>query len=371
MKVLFFTNFIPPYRGPVLKELKKLIPGLQIWLSTPMESDRAWKANWDGLDVRIQKTFSFAERRRHPHGFQDKVQIHIPWDTLPILFRERPETILTAEFGMRTLQCALYKLLHPRTQFIVWATLSEHTEKGRGVFRRLLRRFILKMTDKIIANGESGARYLAGFQFPDDRIFRVPQTTDLTPFLSIQRDPLPQCLRFLYSGRLIELKGLHLFLEGLIQAAKRNPLRQIEWWLLGDGPLTESLLTKPLPANLRLIHLPERSYEELPVIYSQCHVLAFPTLADEWGLVVIEAMAAGMPVLGSDFGQAVEELVEEGKTGWRFITTSKEKLNQALDRCLSTHSDDITLMGFQARERVRSLSPIEISTRIRDALVKR
>ena len=47
-------------------------------------------------------------------------------------------------------------------------------------------------------------------------------------------------------------------------------------------------------------------------------VLVFPTLADEWGLVVNEALAAGVPVLGSLYSQAVEELVRDGENGWTF-----------------------------------------------------
>ena len=53
-------------------------------------------------------------------------------------------------------------------------------------------------------------------------------------------------------------------------------------------------------------------------VYAKASLFAFPTLADEWGVVVNEAMAAGLPVLGSIYSQAVEELVEDGVSGWVF-----------------------------------------------------
>ena len=82
-------------------------------------------------------------------------------------------------------------------------------------------------------------------------------------------------------------------------------------------------------------------------------MLVFPTLADEWGLVVNEAMAAGVPVLGSRNSQAVEEMVEDGETGWVFSPERREEIPSALDRALSTPSDQLGAMRDGCRARAR------------------
>ena len=62
----------------------------------------------------------------------------------------------------------------------------------------------------------------------------------------------------------------------------------------------------------------EQEPDALPALFAAADAFVFPTLADEWGVVVNEALAAGLPVLGSVHSQAVEELCAEGETGWIF-----------------------------------------------------
>jgi glycosyltransferase involved in cell wall biosynthesis len=98
-------------------------------------------------------------------------------------------------------------------------------------------------------------------------------------------------------------------------------------------------------------------YDRLPEVYRQAGVLVFPTLADEWGLVVVEAMAAGLPVLGSLYSQAVEDLVTDGLNGWTFRPDDSVSLLSALDRALLTSGAELDQMGWEARNRVRNMTP--------------
>ena len=68
--------------------------------------------------------------------------------------------------------------------------------------------------------------------------------------------------------------------------------------------------------------------------------MLFPTLSDTWGLVVNEAMAMGLPVLGSVKSQAVTELIEDGVSGWWFDPTSPQDLERAVDRALAGFGRD-------------------------------
>ena len=134
MRVALLQNFVAPYRVPLYERLRDRLTSLKIFVSTPMESDRDWKVEWGTLDVTVQKNVTLRQPVRDPSGFTRVVQVHIPWDTLPRLWRYRPDAVITVELGPRSLQVALYKLLFPSTRLLVWCKLSEHTESAWVAF---------------------------------------------------------------------------------------------------------------------------------------------------------------------------------------------------------------------------------------------
>jgi len=305
----------------------------------------------------------------HQQGFTEPLTIHVPYDTLSQLVRFCPDVVIADELGARTLQAAVYRAIGRRTRLVVWAKLSEVTEQGRGSLRLFLRRILLKLADAVIVNGGSGSRYVKNLGVKADKVFRIPQTTDVACFLAIPPERSPAVRhRLLYCGRLVQLKGLVPFLTNLAEFARQRPNQQIEVWFAGDGPLRSDLAQFALPANLDLTFLGDVPYDRLPEVYSQAGILVFPTLADEWGLVVVEAMAAGLPVLGSLHSQAVEDLVTDGLDGWSFRPDDCASLQSALNRALGAPPEEIDRMGQHARNRVRDLTPESMSQQIMAAL---
>lgn len=369
MRVALLMNFVAPYRVPLLEALRDRVGRLRVLISTPMERDRSWVPEWGTLDVVVQRNATLRRRHRDLFGFSRRLEIHVPYDTLAQLFGYRPDAVVSGELGLRSLQAALYKVVRPGTPFLVWATLSEHSERSWGKARTLLRRFILGRVDGVFVNGESGARYIARFGVPDDRIFRLNQPVDVALFTGqprVRRDD--GVCRLLYSGMLTERKGLVPFAECLAQWAAANPSRRIEMWWMGSGELGGALRALPMPPNLAQRFLGAVPYAELPGIYAQADLLAFPSLLDEWGLVVNEAMASGMPVLGSTYSQAVEELVTEGATGWIFDARSREDMLGAIDRALGRSPDQLLGMGAAAQRRIQELTPASAAERMAQAI---
>jgi glycosyltransferase involved in cell wall biosynthesis len=86
-------------------------------------------------------------------------------------------------------------------------------------------------------------------------------------------------------------------------------------------------------------------------------ILVFPTLADEWGMVVQEALAAGVPVCGSLYSQAVEEFVRPGLNGWTFRPDRPREMAEALEAALATDRDKLDTMRVNARKSVESVTP--------------
>ena len=369
MHVALLMNFVAPYRVPLLEALRDRVGRLRVLISVPMEKDRSWVPEWRTLDVRVQRNVSLHRPYNDQTGFTRKLEIHIPYDTLPQLVRLHPDAVISGELGMRSVQAALYRTIRPGMPFLIWATLSEHSERGWGPVRRAIRRFILQRADGVLVNGESGARYIATFGVPDSRIFRVNQPVDVDRFAQEPRKRSEQDrTRLLFSGMLTPRKGLMPFAEALAAWCRTNPARTLEMWWLGGGELRAPLEAIGLPPNLSFRFLGERPYDALPEVYAQVDMLAFPTLLDEWGLVVNEAMASGLPVLGSIYSQAVEELVREGETGWLFDPLDPATMAAALERALGTPPDALPAMRNAARRAAVGLNPANASNIMADAL---
>src|SRR6185437_4615437 len=132
LSVALLTNFIAPYRLPLFQALQNRVRRLDILVSVPTEPNRPWIATFDELNVILQRNITFRSSWRHPTGFSERIYLHCPYDTLPQLLRLRPDVLISGELGLRTLQASFYKALNPGCQFVIWATLSEHSEQGRG-----------------------------------------------------------------------------------------------------------------------------------------------------------------------------------------------------------------------------------------------
>lgn len=368
-RVVLLTNFIPPYRLPLYKAVAARVPELQVLISTPMEANRNWQPNWEGLNVTVQRNLTLNRTWRHPHGFSEPIYVHIPYDTISLLYRHRPDIIISGEMGLRTVQSLIYRKLNPKSRLIMWGTVSEYSEQGRGKMRKNLRRWLLPQADAMLVNGKSGFRYVRKFGVPEENIFFAPYTTEISPFVGV---PLAreekQSHKLLYVGQLVERKGVEPFMAIIREWGAKYPERQLEFWLVGDGPLRKTIEEFSLPQNVSLRLLGSVPYTELPQFYRQAGVFVFPTLADEWGLVVNEAMAAGLPVLGSLYSQSVEELVTDGETGWTFRPDRPKEMLAALERAMNAPREELDIMRVKARQASQDITPELVSDRFLDAI---
>ena len=112
-------------------------------------------------------------------------------------------------------------------------------------------------------------------------------------------------------GRMISAKGIK---ELLLAWAKQNESfhRVNELLIVGDGPQLQEFsdLIETMLLN-NVIMTGFKTPKELETIYSSMDVFIFPTLIDTWGLVVNEAMAAGLPVVCSRYAGCYSDLVND------------------------------------------------------------
>lgn len=362
MRVALLTNFVPPYRIPLYEEILRHAGDLRVFVSTHMESARQWPLQQGGLDVVKQRTLTL-RRQWRTDTFSEDYELHVPYDTMWQLKRWKPDVILTAEMGARSLQAVAFAKM-TRTPVVLWATLADRLEIGRGTVRNAARRWLTRHADGFIVNGESGARYIRRFGVPDDRMVHVPYATDMSRLLSLPLARAADPYHLLYVGSLSERKGVELLLDGLKVWAVANPTRKVTLTLVGDGPLRAALRARPVAPNVELHWAGNVDYHALPEWYANGGIFVFPSLGDEWGLVVNEALAAGVPVLGSAYTQAVEELVRDGVNGWVFVPEDAQTVADALDRALGTPAAQLESMRVAARASVRDLTAEKAAARI-------
>jgi glycosyltransferase involved in cell wall biosynthesis len=186
---------------------------------------------------------------------------------------------------------------------------------------------------------------------PRRRYRNIPYSSDLSGFLSIARDDAEGRLpRLLFSGSLIARKGVDLLVAALERALADGVA--IAATFVGDGPLRPQVERLARSHPNRVAHVGFTQMDALPDVYARADVLVAPSRHDGWGLVVIEGMAAAMPVLASDrTGAAVERVTAE--TGWLIPAGDAAALERTLREIARTPIARLRAMGAVARARSR------------------
>jgi len=370
LRVAFLTNLLPPYHKPLFHLLDRRLAAFRVLLSTPMEANRPWKVDWGSLDVVLQKSYTAKGWWRHPRGFSESLAVHIPLDTLQQLRRFSPDVIISVEMGARTALALLFRQLNPRCRLLIWVETVESGENTRGLARHFLRKILVRNADAFLAVGANTVKYLGRKGAPAGKIFKVAYATDVERFaVNVCTRAKERAHRLLFCGQLVDRKGLLPFLRVLCCWANDHPDRTVEFVLAGDGPLRAQLAQFPLPANAKLEFLGAVQYDDLPDIYASAGVFVLPTLAETWGVVVNEALAAGLPVLGSVYAQAVEELIQEDYNGWIFRPDNAADSYRAVDRVMNTSVADLERMRANARAVAFELSPERVAALVGIAII--
>src|SRR5690606_34832773 len=128
--------------------------------------------------------------------------------------------------------------------------------------------------------------------------------------------------------------------EGSGACDERGATPAVVLTLVGHGPLRGSLdrLVQRFDdaPGLAVDILGPLDHEALPQLLASQDALVLPSAFETWGMVVNEAMAIGLPVLGSRQAQAVEELVRDGREGWVFDAGDPDSERRAIAALLGT-----------------------------------
>jgi glycosyltransferase involved in cell wall biosynthesis len=208
------------------------------------------------------------------------------------------------------------------------ADSNAHGDRARGlrrVAKNLIVRSVVRCCSAILVFGSEGARYYHRYGARDDQIVYFPSEPDYQMIESLgaaECDVVArefsldrQRHRFIYCGRLEAEKRPDLAVSAFVRVASEVS----DWDLLvvGDGSMRqqcERLVPPELAGRVRFVgFVPEP--KRLAALYHLSDVLVVPSDSEAWGLVVNEAMAAGLAVVASHVVGAIPELVYPGLNG--------------------------------------------------------
>ena len=157
-------------------------------------------------------------------------------------------------------------------------------------------------------------------------------------------------LKALFVGRLAGVKGVPILIEAIVRLSEKHPDLQLR--LVGDGPDRNALETEVQNRGLqdRVTFLGYRSQSEVADELARADVFVLPSFAEGVPVVLMEAMAAQVPVVTTRIA-GIPELVEDGISGRLVPPGDIDAFTQALDAIL-TDEDVRADMGAAGREKV-------------------
>ena len=243
------------------------------------------------------------------------------------------------------------------SKLVPWSGLLHHCYRGSaaaslamagiGTVHRAMGTYKRKV-DAFISTSHFARSIHVRSGVPAARSFVKPNFTQAVPDNGARRNRT-----ILFAGRICGEKGIHVLLEAWRLAGVEN----MELAIAGDGP---DLAAMGAPASrIRLLgHVP---HERLLELMRECACLVHPSLVwENCSLVILEALAAGMPIIASGHG-SFTELVTDGETGWLFPPGDPHALARALQQVAEAGEERLRRMGEAARNAHRANFSAEAS----------
>jgi 1,2-diacylglycerol 3-alpha-glucosyltransferase len=295
-----------------------------------------------------------------------------------VLSELRPEVVAVPGWHDR---CALAALKWCCDEGVPTVVMSDTTpwDYKRKWWREAVKRRIVGCFGAALVAGRPHKDYMVKLGMPAERVFLGYDAVDNDYFAakaeksrkqkaeSRTKFGLPENY-FLASARFVEKKNLSRLIQAYARyrelAVARDHGQQTtdnrpwDLVLLGDGALRPDLCH--LISDLRLdacVHLPGfKQYGELPVYYGLAKAFIHASTTEQWGLVVNEAMASGLPVLVSHRCGCAADLVQEGRNGFTFDPCNVGQLAQLMLK-VSASGFPRSEFGLVGREIIGEWSP--------------
>ncbi|MEY2508220.1 MAG: phosphatidyl-myo-inositol dimannoside synthase [Verrucomicrobiota bacterium] len=285
-----------------------------------------------------------------------------------VLAQERPDVVAIPGWSERGALVALHCSVEYSVPVILMSETAANDEartwRKEAVKRRIVRRCSsalvggMRHRDYLVALGMAPERIFTGYDAVDNDYF-AEGSADVRSRRSElrQKHGLPQNY-FLASARFIPKKNLDTLIRAYAEyrtQAVDLRLPASDLWslvILGDGPLKSDLchLVSGLGIADFIVMPGFKQYDELPIYYGLANAFVHASRVEQWGLVVNEAMASGLPVIVSDRCGCAPELVKVSANGFLFDPTNQQELASHLLMTSNLSTEDRAVMGRISQE---------------------
>jgi glycosyltransferase involved in cell wall biosynthesis len=279
------------------------IPGLDLHLVSGGKTG-ASHIRWFILSWRFGKTLRelLAKRRFHLIHFTDAREA---------LFCPRVEVPLVANMNDYYFAAAPFNPLRFRADYVDWYIRWTYYHAVRLLERRALRKLTV-----IICNSRYTKKALVrAYSLPHDRLRVVYKSIDVDSFSFHPQIPNDRKRRVLFVGGNVQRKGLPTIIRAAPIVLKAFP--DTEFFVVGDNQNLKAMkdLCDRYGVEENFRFLGWQSYDEIQKHYQGASAFVMPSLIEAFGVVFLEAMASGVPVIGGDVG-GTRELIQSGSNGF-------------------------------------------------------
>jgi glycosyltransferase involved in cell wall biosynthesis len=314
------------------------------------------------------------------------------------LDKTRPGVVVIAGWTDSAALGALQWSIKNHSRDIIMSESTEWDER-RVFWKEWVKEKLLSLCSSALVGGSPHSDYIVKLGMQADRVFLGYDAVDNEYFAaeaakwrerkaeSKKKFGLPERY-FLASARFVEKKNLPRLIrayalyrkksepgnqkaEGGNQKSDLRPPTFDPWSLvlLGDWPLKSDL--RSLITDLSLqdsVLLPGfKQYNELPAYYAFAGAFVHASTTEQWGLVVNEAMASGLPVLVSNRCGCARDLVREGKNGFTFDPCNIDQLAELMLK-ISALNFPLSALGNASRQIISNWSPDRFAQGLKDAV---
>lgn len=224
---------------------------------------------------------------------------------------------------------------------------------------RRLKEEELKCADYIITLSNLVKQSLINHSISENKIYLANLGFDPEKFRQKESYRKDGVFKILYVGAITKRKGIRLLLE----AFRQLNLKKSELILIG-GMTNDSDFLKQYEDMYK--HIPYVHHEQLASYYQEADVFVFPSYLDSFGMVVIEAMACGTPVIVSE-NTGAKEVVSDGVNGFIIPVEDVSALKEKI-LFLYSNRDKLEYLGRNARNQAENYTWGKYRKRIREII---